>query len=117
MNIDDERDLDPEVHDNTASTSSANKESTQPLDEEAGGPYLSLEDFTYSMTLVDKKITALYELCRYISSQQQENSKSLKKLVALDELTESFWNVSYKISKNIGNILIFLRPIFATACI
>ena len=55
---------------------------------------VTLKDFNYSITLIDKKINALYEMSRYISNQQKEDSKSLKKLVALDELSEGFWNVS-----------------------
>ncbi|GBC07011.1 hypothetical protein RclHR1_00720020 [Rhizophagus clarus] len=38
----------------------------------------------------------MYMICRFISSQQQENSKSLNKLVALDELSDGFWNRTYK---------------------
>jgi hypothetical protein len=57
--------------------------------------YVSAKDFNYSMSLIDEKINALYKLCRFIGDQQQENVKMLKKLVALDELTDNFWNVSY----------------------
>ena len=57
--------------------------------------YLTARDFSYSIGLLDEKINSLYKLCRYISDQQQKNTKSLKKLVAIDELTEGFWNVSY----------------------
>jgi hypothetical protein len=109
-----ERDLrtnEPKDHvDNTDNykpvfTLSVDDEYTQPLTEVAGGSHVTLSDFNYSMNLIDKKVSTLYELCRYISSQQQENSKALKKLVALDELSEGFWNVSYL--KYLRNILIF----------
>ena len=59
--------------------------------------YLTAKDFYYSMNLIDKKITSLYKLCRYIGEQQHKNSKALQKLVALDELSDDFWNVSYLI--------------------
>ena len=55
---------------------------------------LTKSDFDYSMTLLDKKINSLYNLCRYVSDKQQENTKTLKRLVALDELSNNFWNVS-----------------------
>ena len=44
---------------------------------------------------MDDKINSLYKLCRFISDQQEKIANSLKKLVALDELSENFWNVSY----------------------
>ena len=46
------------------------------------------------MKLFDVKISAIYKLIRYISDKQNEDSKDLKRLVALDELSEDFWNVS-----------------------
>ena len=57
--------------------------------------YLTKEEFDYTMNLLDTKISSLYTLCRYISDKQQEDSKALKKLVALDDLSNDFWNVSY----------------------
>jgi hypothetical protein len=57
--------------------------------------YLTKEEFNYTMNLLDTKISSLYTLCRYISDKQQEDSKALKKLVALDDLSNDFWNVSY----------------------
>ena len=59
--------------------------------------YLMTKDFNYAMTVLDDKINSLYRLCRYIGDQQQNMSNSLQKLVALDELSEQFWNVSYLI--------------------
>lgn len=57
--------------------------------------YLTIKDFNYTMGLMDDKINSLYKLCRFIGDQQEMISKSLKKLVALDELSDNFWNVSY----------------------
>ena len=62
---------------------------------EIPGTYLKTKDFNYTMQLMDDKINSLYKLCRYISDQQEKTATSLKKLVALDELSENFWNVSY----------------------
>jgi hypothetical protein len=56
--------------------------------------YLTKEKFDYMIKLLDTKITSIYKLCRYIGDKQNENSKDLKRLVALDELSEEFWNVS-----------------------
>jgi hypothetical protein len=61
------------------------------------GPYLTTKDFNYTMTLLDNKINALYKLCRYIGDEQQENSRLISKLVAIDELSDGFWNVSFNI--------------------
>lgn len=57
--------------------------------------YLTTAEFNYTMELLNSKINAVYKLCRYISDQQQENTKSVSKLVALDELSDGFWNVSF----------------------
>ena len=57
--------------------------------------YITTEEFNYTMGLLDAKINSVYKLCRYISDQQQQNTKSLIKLVAIDELSDDFWNVSY----------------------
>ena len=56
---------------------------------------LTVSDFNYSMSLVDNKINVLYQLCRYISDKLETNSEILKKLVAADELSDNFWNVSF----------------------
>lgn len=61
------------------------------------GPYLTAKDFNYTMTLLDNKINSLYKLCRHIGDEQRENSKMLNKLVAVDELSDGFWNVSFNI--------------------
>lgn len=68
------------------------------------GLYLETKDFNYSMTLIDNKINALYKLCRHISKIQHENSKLIKKLVAADELSDGFWNVSFN-----NNYRIFVK--------
>ena len=60
----------------------------------ASATNLTKEEFDYTMGLFDAKIVSLYKLCKFIGSKQQENSKALKRLVALDELSEDFWNVS-----------------------
>jgi hypothetical protein len=57
--------------------------------------YLTREEFENTIAMLDKKIGALYKLNRHISDQQQENTRSLNRLVALDELSGEFWNVSY----------------------
>jgi hypothetical protein len=62
---------------------------------EISDTYLKTKDFNYTMQLMDEKINSLYKLCRYISDQQEKTATSLKKLVALDELSDNFWNVSY----------------------
>ena len=67
----------------------------QPIDKVE--TYLMTKDFNYAMTVLDDKINSLYRLCRYIGDQQQNIANSLQKLVALDELSEQFWNVSYLI--------------------
>src|ERR1044071_5596119 len=74
----------------SASTSSTPTPQTQ-------GPYLTTKDFNYTMTLIDNKINALYKLCRHIGDEQQENSRLISKLVAIDELSDGFWNVSFDI--------------------
>jgi len=47
------------------------------------------------MDLLNAKINLIYKLVRFIGNEQQKAAKTLKKLVALDELSEGFWNVSY----------------------
>src|SRR6266540_2070348 len=76
-------------HDNH-SLSTSEKLHTLPKSSEYE-PYLIMKEFKYTMTLIDNKITALYKLCRHLSDEQQKNSKSLKKLIFLDELLDSFW--------------------------
>jgi len=60
----------------------------------ASATNLTKEEFDYTMGLFDAKITSLYKLCKFIGNKQQENSKALRRLVALDELSDDFWNVS-----------------------
>ena len=68
--------------------------------------YLTKEEFDYTMNLFDTKINSIYKLCRYIGDKQNDNSKDLKRLVALDELSEEFWNVS-----NLTHFAALFRPI------
>jgi hypothetical protein len=56
--------------------------------------YLTKKEFDYTIKLLNTKITSIYKFCKYISDKQNENSKDLKRLVALDGLSEKFWNVS-----------------------
>ncbi|KAF0517620.1 hypothetical protein F8M41_016886 [Gigaspora margarita] len=51
----------------------------------------TVDDFNYTITLLDSKINALYKLCRF-----------LRKLTMLDGLTEKFWNIISPL-----NLLIF----------
>lgn len=74
--------------------------------------YLTKEEFDYTMKLIDGKIAALYKLCRFISEQQQDNTKSLKRLVALDELSEGFWNVSYSVNTFSSSVMISTKDIY-----
>ena len=57
--------------------------------------YLTKKDFNYTMELVNEKINAMYKLCKFIADTQQDGKKSLQKLVAIDELSDGFWGVSY----------------------
>jgi hypothetical protein len=74
--------------------------------------YLTKEEFDYTMKLIDGKIAALYKLCRFISEQQQDNTKSLKRLVVLDELSEGFWNVSYSVNTFSSSVMISTKDIY-----
>jgi hypothetical protein len=96
MNIDDE-DIHNNLNDDYFKSYSSNKSEAE------NGPYLTTNEFNYTMSVIDEKIGSLYKLCRFISETQQENKKALKKLVALDELSDVFWNVSYLFS----NFIIF----------
>src|SRR5437763_15673126 len=75
----------------SASTSTS---STLTLQTQAG-PYLTTKDFNYTITLIDNKINALYKLCRHIGDEQQENLRLISRFVAIDELSDRFWNVSF----------------------
>ena len=50
-------------------------------------------EFEFSLSLIDEKINSLYGMCRRLEEQQQEILKGIKKLVAIDELSEEFWKV------------------------
>src|SRR2546421_468140 len=79
----------------SASTST----SSTPTPQIQAGPYLITKDFNYTMTLIDNKINALYKLCRHIGDKQQENSRLISRLVAIDELSDGFWNAVMELDK------------------
>lgn len=81
----------------STSTSSTPTPTSSTPTPQTQGPYLTTKDFNYTMTLLDNKINALYKLCRHIGDEQQENSRLISKLVAIDELSDGFWNVSFNI--------------------
>ena len=56
---------------------------------------LTRKEFRYTMKLIDDKINSLYRLSKFMGTEQQQQAKSIKKLIAADELSEDFWNVSY----------------------
>ena len=87
----------------SASTST----SSTPTPQTQAGPYLTTKDFNYTMTLIDNKINALYKLCRHIGNEQQENSRLIIRLVAIDELSDGFWNVSFSNIFNFDLISLF----------
>jgi hypothetical protein len=59
------------------------------------GRYLTIEQFNYTMDLLDGKINSMYKLLRHVSNQQQKDSLTIQKLAVVDELSDEFWNVSY----------------------
>jgi hypothetical protein len=59
------------------------------------GRYLTIEQFNYTMNLLDGKINSMYKLLRHVSDQQQKDSQTIQKLAVVDELSDEFWNVSY----------------------
>ena len=61
-----------------------------PKSSQSSKEFLSKKEFTYAMSLLDEKITALYKLCRFISDEQHKNTISIQKLVAVDELFDDF---------------------------
>jgi Mg2+ and Co2+ transporter CorA len=54
---------------------------------------VSFRDFAYTMKVISEKIDSTYRLCRLIEDEQKELSRAVKKLVALDELSDGFWKV------------------------
>ena len=51
---------------------------------------LTLCKFVYSVGIINKKFDAIFQLCHAITDEQKELSKTIKKLVALDELLNEF---------------------------
>jgi hypothetical protein len=97
-----------EYFDNLENNESAtSRRPSQPLIKKSvAKAYLTKEEFDYTMKLFDTKISSIYKLCRYIGDKQNENSKDLKRLVALDELSEDFWNVS-----NLTHFVTLFQPL------
>jgi len=89
------------------SASASTSTSSTPTPQTQTGPYLTTKDFNYTMTLIDNKINALYKLCRHIGDEQQENSRLISRLVAIDELSDGFWNVSFSNIFNFDLISLF----------
>ncbi|HXF28959.1 MAG TPA: hypothetical protein VN457_03850 [Chlamydiales bacterium] len=54
---------------------------------------LTLREFVYSVGIINEKVDATFQLCHAIADEQKELSKVIKKLVALDELSDGFWKV------------------------
>ena len=77
---------------------------------------LTIKEFNYTMKMMDDKISSIYRLCRYIGDQQREMATALKKLVALDELSENFWNVSYLYTVKSFFIFKIIKIIIFAAC-
>ncbi|CAG8515255.1 12050_t:CDS:2, partial [Racocetra fulgida] len=50
--------------------------------------FLTVDDFNYSIKMLDKKITSLYQLCHFVATKQKEISKNIKKLIAFEELSD-----------------------------
>ena len=83
------------LEDNDPRESATSHRSSQPIIRKSvAKTYLTKDEFDYTMKLFDKKISSIYKLCRYIGDRQNESNKDLKRLIALDELSEEFWNVS-----------------------
>jgi hypothetical protein len=57
--------------------------------------YLTIDEFNYTMKILDEKINSLYKLCRHMSEQQQKDTQIIQRLAMADELSDEFWNVSY----------------------
>lgn len=54
---------------------------------------ITAAEFEFCLSRVDEKINSLYNLCLRLDEQQQEILKGIKKLVAIDELSDGFWKV------------------------
>ena len=50
-------------------------------------------EFNYTMNIFNNKMNTVYELCRFIGDQQREQTKNIKKLITVDELSDEFWKV------------------------
>jgi hypothetical protein len=54
---------------------------------------LTLAEFEYTVKIMNTKIDAIYRLCRFLGDEQRDIIKGVKKLVAIDELSDGFWKV------------------------
>ena len=54
---------------------------------------MTASEFKFSLSRVDYKINSLYNICLHLEEWQQEILKGIKKLVAIDELSDGFWKV------------------------
>ena len=54
---------------------------------------VTVAEFEFCLSRVDEKINSLYKLCLRLDKRQQEILKGIKKLVALDELSDGFWKI------------------------
>ena len=54
---------------------------------------LTFAEFSYTVKIVNTKVDAIYRLCRFLGDEQRDIMKGVKKLVAIDELSDGFWKV------------------------
>jgi hypothetical protein len=59
----------------------------------SSGRLLTAAEFEFALTQVDSKINSVYKMCQHIGDEQQEILKGIRKLVAIDELSDGFWKV------------------------
>jgi len=50
-------------------------------------------EFEFSLSRVNDKINSLYNICLRLEERQQEILKGIKKLIAIDKLSDGFWKV------------------------
>jgi hypothetical protein len=127
MSIDDDKHSDNENNDSSGpfhlvvdesiiSSSSKPLQSSSKVDDQS---YLTSKEFNYTMRIMDEKMNALYKLCKYIGEQQEQTTKSLKKLVARDELSDQFWSVGSLIVgiSSIFILILIIKMIFSLVCL
>ena len=79
------------LHSLAKSASASTSTLSTPIPQTQAGPYLTTKDLITQW----RKINALYKLCRHIGDEQQENSRLISRLVAIDKLSDGFGNVSF----------------------